>query len=102
MVFDNITQDWVPRYGMGSIKKIQEAHNWLQPEKPKHVQAGMNPFDYQKNEKKITKEKQDLRELKNKITASGPSKEAKSRDQILDNSAKNNSGESTAAEGAND
>jgi hypothetical protein len=57
MVFDPISNDWVPRFGMGSIKKIQEAHNWLQPEKPKHVEAGMNPFDFKKNEKKIEKEK---------------------------------------------
>jgi len=46
MVFDPITNDWVPRFGMGSVKKIQEAHNWIQPEKPKHVQSGMNPFDF--------------------------------------------------------
>ena len=93
MVFDPITNDWVPRFGMGSVKKIQEAHNWIQPEKPKHVQSGMNPFDFKKNEKKIEKEKQDLRELKNKISAAGPVKDSRSKDQILDNSAKNNSGE---------
>jgi hypothetical protein len=29
MVFDEITNDWVPRHGAGSIKKIEEKHNWL-------------------------------------------------------------------------
>jgi regulator of ribosome biosynthesis len=26
MVFDEITNDWVPRHGMGSIKKIADKH----------------------------------------------------------------------------
>lgn len=38
-------------------------------EKPKHVEAGMDPFTYKKHEKKIEKEKQNLRELKNKLLA---------------------------------
>jgi len=46
MVFDPITQDWVPRWGTGSIKKIEEKHNWLMHEKPKHVEAGMDPFTF--------------------------------------------------------
>ena len=33
MVFDPITKDWVPRFGMGSVKKIAEKHNWLMEEK---------------------------------------------------------------------
>jgi len=37
-------------------------------EKSKHVAAGLDPFTYQKNEKKLTREKQDLRELKNTIS----------------------------------
>jgi len=40
LVFDPITKDFVPRYGMGSIKKIEEKHNWLIEEKSKHVAAG--------------------------------------------------------------
>jgi len=57
MVFDPITNDWVPRYGMGSIKKIEEKHNWLMSEKPKHIEAGLDPFTFKKQEKKIVKEK---------------------------------------------
>jgi len=53
MVFDELTNDWVPRYGAGSIKKVQDKYNWLMEEKPKHVEAGMDPFTYKKNEKKL-------------------------------------------------
>ena len=53
MVFDPVTNDWVPRYGMGSVKKIEEKHNWLMEEKPKHRESGIDPFTYKKNEKKI-------------------------------------------------
>jgi regulator of ribosome biosynthesis len=67
MVFDPITKDWVPRFGMNSIKKVAEKYNWVMEEKPKHVEAGVDPFTYNKNEKKILVEKQNLRELKNKI-----------------------------------
>ena len=40
MVFDEITKDWVPRFGHGSVKKIEEKHNWLMEEKP----GQGNPF----------------------------------------------------------
>jgi regulator of ribosome biosynthesis len=69
MVFDPISQDWVPRFGYGSIKKIEDETNWAMEEKPKHVEAGLDPFTYKKMEKKLEKEKQDLRELKNKMLA---------------------------------
>ena len=57
MVFDEKTSEWVPRYGAGSVKKIQDQHNWLMEEKAKHRDAGLDPFTYQKNEKKLDKEK---------------------------------------------
>ena len=57
MVYDPITQDWVPRFGMGSIKKIAEKHNWLMPESSKSVAAGLDPFTFKKNEKKLEQEK---------------------------------------------
>jgi hypothetical protein len=69
LVFDPISKDYVPRFGMGSIKKIEERHNWVMEENGKHRAAGVDPFTYKKNEKKIEKEKQDLRELKNKVLA---------------------------------
>lgn len=88
MVFDPITQDWVPRYGAGSIKKIEDKHNWMMEVKPKHDEAGVDPFTYQRSEKKIEKEKQALRELKNQVSTSGPAgkggAKVGSTDQILD------------------
>lgn len=33
MVFSAKTNDWVPRHGMGSIKKVEEKFNWLMEEK---------------------------------------------------------------------
>jgi regulator of ribosome biosynthesis len=65
MVYDEITKDWVPRHGAGSIKKIAEKHNWLMAEKPKHVAAGMDPFTYEKDQKKNAGKKQDLAHTKN-------------------------------------
>ncbi len=41
-------------------------------EKPKHVESGMNPFDYAKAEKKQKLEKQNLAELKNKLHKTKP------------------------------
>ena len=46
LVFDPITQDWAPRWGKGSVKKIEDKHNWLMEEKGKHRTAGMDPFTY--------------------------------------------------------
>jgi regulator of ribosome biosynthesis len=57
LVFDEIQNDWVPRWGKGSIKKLAEGDNWMMTEKPKHVAAGVNPFDYAKAEKKGKLEK---------------------------------------------
>jgi len=57
MVFDEHTKDWVPRYGAGSVKKVAEKFNWLMEEKAKHRAAGVDPFEYKKNEKKLVVEK---------------------------------------------
>lgn len=52
LVYDEITKDWVPRWGVGSIKKIAEEADWARVEKPKHRHAGVDPFTYEKMEKK--------------------------------------------------
>ena len=52
LVFDPITKDWVPRWGKDSVKKIEEKHNWIMEEKPKHVASGIDPFEYKRIEKK--------------------------------------------------
>lgn len=53
MVYDPITKDWVPRHGAGSVKKIAERYNWVMEEGPEHRAAGVDPFTYAKNEKKV-------------------------------------------------
>lgn len=79
----------MPRFGTGSIKKIEDEVNWAMVEKPKHVAAGMDPFTYKKMEKKLEKEKQDLRELKNKMLAQQTmTGNKRTHDQILSGSSK--------------
>jgi len=63
LVFDPITNDWVPRWGHNSAKKVAEKHTWLIEDKPKH--EGSNPFTYEKQEKKLKVEKEKLKQLKN-------------------------------------
>ena len=84
MVYDETTKDWVPRFGMGSINKIKDKYNWVMEENYKHRAAGLDPFTYQKNAKKLEKEKQNLRELKNKITQNEPAGKGNGLDQVLD------------------
>lgn len=51
MIFDPITNDWVPRYGTGSKKKIEEEHNWLMEDKASN--GGVDPFTKKKQEKSM-------------------------------------------------
>jgi regulator of ribosome biosynthesis len=67
MVFDPISNDWVPRWGHNSKKAIEEKHNWLMMDKPDS--EGTNPFTKLKQEKKLQKEKEGLKHLKNEIYA---------------------------------
>lgn len=61
----------MPRWGPKSIKKIADKHQWAMLEKPKHLAAGVDPFTYDKAEKRARTEKQNLRQLKNKMHATG-------------------------------
>ena len=61
MVFSEEVGDWVPRWGKGSIKHIQDSMNWLMEEK----EPGVNPFEKKSNEKQIAKAKQMKRQIKN-------------------------------------
>lgn len=55
-------------------------------EKPKHVEAGMTPFEYASAERKGKLEKQNLAELKNKMRQTKPSDMKQTR--ILDKNSK--------------
>ena len=67
LVFDTVTQDWVPRWGKDSIKKIADKHTWLMPEEGKHRAAGTDPFTYARAEKKVKLEKNKLAEIRNQV-----------------------------------
>ena len=68
LVFDEITKDWVPRWGPGSKKKIEEKHNWLLEDKP-GTEGGADPFTVQRQQKKLQLEKENLRRIKNELHA---------------------------------
>ena len=61
MVFSEEVGDWVPRWGKGSIKHIQDSMNWIMEEK----EPGVNPFEQKSNEKQLAKAKQMKRQIKN-------------------------------------
>ena len=67
LVFDEITNDWVPRWGHNSKKKIEESHNWLMLDKPSN--EGTNPFTKLKQEKRMGLEKENLKRMKNEVYA---------------------------------
>ena len=61
MVYSEEVGDWVPRWGRGSVKKIQDSMNWAMEEK----EPGVNPFEQKSNEKQLAKAKQLKRQIKN-------------------------------------
>ena len=61
MVYSEEVGDWVPRWGRGSVKKIQDQMNWVMEEK----EPGVNPFEQKSNEKQLAKAKQLKRQIKN-------------------------------------
>ena len=61
MVYSEEVGDWVPRWGKGSAKHIQDSMNWVMEEK----EPGVNPFEQKSNEKQLSKAKQMKRQIKN-------------------------------------
>ncbi len=93
LVFDPITKDWVPRWGPNSAKKIEAKHEWLLEDKPKHEQAGVDPFTMKRQEKKLQLEKENMRKLKNDLHAlktQHGSKSLKKVTEILSSKPSNN------------
>jgi len=70
MVFDEITKTWVPRWGPGSIKKIQESTDIIRDVKPGE-NPNEDPFEKKAKTKQLQKEKQKYNELRNKMDAKG-------------------------------
>lgn len=70
MVFDEITKTYVPRWGAGSIKKIQNEVDIIREVKPGQ-DPREDPFSKDAKKKKIQREKQKFNELRNKMDAKG-------------------------------
>mmetsp|Transcript_20781 Transcript_20781/g.15285 ORF Transcript_20781/g.15285 Transcript_20781/m.15285 type:complete len:98 (+) Transcript_20781:361-654(+) len=66
MVFDPITKDWVPRHGYKSVKQVQDKHEWVMTDKGDSV----DPFTKKREEKRLAKEKEKLKHMKNQIRGS--------------------------------
>jgi regulator of ribosome biosynthesis len=62
MVYSEIEGDWVPRWGKGSKKHIENQANWMLEDK-----NGENQFTVLANEKKLKIEKQKKREARNNL-----------------------------------
>lgn len=69
MVFSELTNDWVPRWGKGSVKKVEDKTNWAIEEKQGDNYNGEDPFTLRNREKKFQAAKQQRKELKNKLSA---------------------------------
>lgn len=68
LVFDPITNDWVPRWGPNSKKKIEGKHEWLLVDN-KGLAEGTDPFTIKRQEKKLQLEKESMKRLKNDLHA---------------------------------
>lgn len=69
LVFDEITNDWVPRWGPYSKKKIEEKADWIKEMKPRHEEGGLDPFTETKQKKKMVVAKEKLKQIKNQLWA---------------------------------
>merc|ERR1711879_1028563 len=66
MVWDEISNDWVPRYGYGSKKQIEKRADFIRPVKPGE-NPNQDPWEKEALEKGLAKNKQKLAEMKNKL-----------------------------------
>lgn len=70
LVYDEISEDWKPRYGYKSAKKSAEKTKWFH-EVADGSDPNENPFDRAKAEQRLLKARQKLREVRNKVEAAG-------------------------------
>ena len=68
LIYDAITKDWVPRWGPGSIKKIQEASEFIIEEKPGDIPIEKQDlFEQRRIKKGLVQSKEAMRQMKNKL-----------------------------------
>ena len=60
MIYDAKSKDWVPRWGPDSLKKREDKLQWVMESK-----NGEDPYQKKRDEKKLNKEKEKLKEMKN-------------------------------------
>jgi len=70
LVWDEIEEDWKPRWGYKSAKKSEERSKWFH-EVGQNENPNENPFEKKAAESKLLKARQKLREVRNKVEASG-------------------------------
>ena len=86
MVYSEEVGDWVPRWGRGSVKKIQDSMNWAMEEK----EPGVNPFEQKSNERQLAKAKQMKRQIKNEEYAKNLLNSKKEGNNASNNKINNN------------
>ena len=86
MVYSEEVGDWVPRWGKGSIKHIQDSMNWVMEDK----EEGVNPFEQKSNEKQLAKAKQMKRQIKNEEFAKKYLAEKKGNSNQINNNGNDN------------
>lgn len=70
MVWNEQVKDWVPRWGFGSTKQIEEKHDWVIEAKAGQ-DPNEDPFQKRKMEKKLVQAKQKMREVRNMAESLG-------------------------------
>jgi regulator of ribosome biosynthesis len=82
MVYSEELKDWVPRWGRGSIKKIQAERDVIREIKP--GEEGVDLFAKAKAEKKLAVQKQKMNQFKNELRSKGldPRKLAKEGEKV--------------------
>mgnify|MGYP001615449287 CR=1 FL=1 len=82
-VFDEATQDWVPRWGANSVKKLENKRNFVADhDEDDHLNP--DPFKKGHMEKHLQKEKHILREEKNSLRKLGDKTKSEYSDRLAD------------------
>lgn len=80
LVYDEVTDDWVPRWGYKSIKKNRGELETGIYEVKSGEDSNVNPFERMKAEQKLKIMKQKMREVRNKVESMGGSMKAATPD----------------------
>jgi len=89
MVFDEVTQQWLPRWGPGSIKHVHNDADIIREVKPDD-HPNEDPFDKSAKLKRLDQEKQKMRELKNRMESRGISTRSEDVPNTINQSSKRN------------